>query len=131
MMKSDTATAVLGSIEWHNERTYTDEHMDRQLKSGKHYYEKQVVILQERKDACTTEKGKAKLDVRINWASSESSRMCEEYFQRTSTRLEPLLQWQLATKKMRKASWAETAAKRVKQNALVDASCSALSSIGI
>jgi hypothetical protein len=103
------------------EREWIDEYIDRQLKCGKQYYEKQVVILQEKKTARTTEQAKAKLDVKINWAISESSRMCEEYFQRTATRLAPLLPWQLATDKMKKASWAENAAKRAKHNALVDA----------
>jgi hypothetical protein len=103
------------------ERDWYEEQMDRSLKVRVGNLEKRVVFLEEKKTECTTEKGKEILGVEINGVLSESLRFSEEYFQRTGMRLSPLPAWQLATKKMQKAGRAESAAKRAKLDALVDA----------
>jgi len=112
---------------WDSERDFLDCLNDRTAKRLKEYHEKRVVFLQEKRDECTTEECKIRLDVKIIEAMSESAWFRQQYFERTAIHLPPLQNWELYTKKMTETIRLKNATKRAMQDALVDTACGAMS----
>ena len=115
-----TATASDTSLPWDSERDWDDCYIDKYLKCRKRSNEKRAVFLQEKFDECTTDEGKILLRIEINEAVSKSASFCQEYFDRTGIHLPPMYKGELMTVKMKKAMRAENAAKRARDDALID-----------